>query len=76
MKKLLVVTAIMVLLGASSLPAQAGQWDWVKSANLVDLTHTGYGMLILPMNYNDEFIFYIAAADYEGQDTTATCGIS
>ena len=76
MKKVLLVTAIIVLLLASSLPAQAGQWDWVKSANLVDLTHSGYGMLILPMNSNDEFIFYIAAADYEGQDTTATCGIS
>ena len=76
MKKLLVVVSIMVLIVVSSIPLQAAEWDWVKSANMVNLSNTNYGMLILPMNFNDEFIFYIAPADYVGQNTVADCGIA
>jgi hypothetical protein len=76
MKKFLVSASIIVLILAFSLPAQAAEWDWVKSANTVNLSGTNHGMLFVPMNSNDEFIFYIAPADYVGQNTVAECSVT
>jgi hypothetical protein len=75
-KKYFIIVSIIMLAVVSFLPVQAAEWDWVKSANMVNLSNTNYGMLILPMNYNDEFIFYIAPADSVDQNTVADCAVS
>ena len=60
----------------SFLPVQAAEWDWLKSANMSNLSNETKGMLILPMSHDDEFVFYLAPADFVGQNTIADCGIS
>jgi hypothetical protein len=76
MKKYSLIVSIIILAVVSFVPVQAAEWDWVKGANMVNLSNTNYGILILPMNYNDEFIFYIAPADSVDQNIVADCGLS
>lgn len=76
MKKLIVSALIIASISALSLSAHAAEWDWLKSANKVHLSTSNQGMLFVPMNSNDEFIFYIAPADYIGQNTVAECNVA
>ena len=76
MKTLFTVILVFAVLFASFTVSEAAEWDWLMAANFVTLSNTTYGMLILPGNFGDEIIFYLAPADFVGQTTAGFCSLS